>query len=45
VLSAVAVTKAAIASTSVGGTGGGLGVSSRPRDVPTPSRARVLDGI
>jgi hypothetical protein len=39
------LTKAAIASASVGGTGGGLGVSSQPREVPAPSCARVLDGI
>jgi hypothetical protein len=45
VLSAVALTKAAIASANVGGTGGGLGVSSRPREVPALSCARVLDGI
>jgi hypothetical protein len=45
VLSAVTVTKAAIASVSVGGTGGGFGVSSWPRDVPAPSCARVRDGI
>jgi hypothetical protein len=45
VLSAIALTKAVIASASVGGTGGGLGVSSRPREVPAPSCARVLDGI
>jgi hypothetical protein len=37
VLSAVALTKEAIASTSVGGTGGGLGVSSLPREVPVAS--------
>jgi hypothetical protein len=45
VLSAVAVTKAAIASASVDGTGGGFGVSFWPRDVPAPSCARVQDGI
>jgi hypothetical protein len=45
VLSAVAVTKAAIASASVGGTGGGFGESSWPRDVPAPSCERVRDGI
>jgi hypothetical protein len=45
VLSTVVLTKAAIASASVGGIGGGLGVSSRPREVPAPSCARVLDGI
>jgi hypothetical protein len=45
VLSAVAVTKAAIASARVGGTDGGFGVSSWPRDVLTPSCARVRDGI
>jgi hypothetical protein len=45
VLSAVMVTKAAIASASVGGTDGGFGVSSWPRDVPAPSCARVRDGI
>ena len=33
------------ASASVGGTGGGLGVSSRPREVPALSCARVRDGI
>jgi hypothetical protein len=37
VLSAVGATKAAIASTNVGGTGGGFGASSWPRDVPAPS--------
>jgi hypothetical protein len=37
VLSAVALTKAAIASASVGGTGGGFGVSSPPREVPALS--------
>jgi hypothetical protein len=36
---------AAIASTNVGGTGGGLGVPSRPREVLAPSCARVRDGI
>jgi hypothetical protein len=45
VLSAVVVTKAAMASASVGGTGGGFGVSSWPWDVPAPSCARVRDGI
>jgi hypothetical protein len=45
VLSAVALTKAAMASANVGGTGGGLGVASLPREVPAPSYARVLDGI
>jgi hypothetical protein len=45
VLSEVALTKAAIASANVGGTGGGFGVSSRPREVPAPSCAGVLDGI
>jgi hypothetical protein len=45
VLSAVVVTKAAIASANVGGTGGGLGVSSLPWDVPAPSCTRVRDGI
>ena len=45
VLSAVALTKVAIASANVGGIGGGLGVSSRPRDVPALSCVRVLDGI
>jgi hypothetical protein len=29
----------------VGGTGGGLGVASLPREVPAPSCVRVLDGI
>jgi hypothetical protein len=29
----------------ISGTGGGLGVSSRPREVPAPSCARVRDGI
>jgi uncharacterized protein YcsI (UPF0317 family) len=43
--STVALTKAAIASAKVGGTGGGLGVSSRPQEVPAPSCARVRDGI
>ena len=45
VLSEVALTKAAIASANVGGTGGGFGVSSPPREVPAPSCAGVLDGI
>jgi hypothetical protein len=45
VLLAVALTKAAIALAKVGGTGGGLGVASLPREVPAPSCARVLDGI
>jgi hypothetical protein len=45
VLSAVTLTKAAIALAKVGGTGGGLGVSSPPRDVPAPSCARVQDDI
>jgi hypothetical protein len=45
VLSAVAVTKVAIASASVGGTGGGFGASSWPRGVPTLSCARVRDDI
>jgi hypothetical protein len=45
VLSAVALTKAAMASANVGGTGGGLGVASLPREVPAPSCARVLDDI
>jgi hypothetical protein len=45
VLSVVALTKAAIASANVGGTGGGLGMSSRPWEVPAPSCTRVLDGI
>jgi hypothetical protein len=45
VLSAVAVTKEAIASASVGGTGGAFGVSSWSRDVPAPSCERVRDGI
>jgi hypothetical protein len=44
VLLVVAVTKAAIASASVGGNGGGFGVSSWPRDVLAPSCARVPDG-
>jgi hypothetical protein len=39
------LTKAAIASANVGGIGGGLGMSSRPRDIPALSFARVLDGI
>jgi hypothetical protein len=38
-------TRAAIASAKVGGTGGVLGVSSLPREVPAPSCARVRDGI
>jgi hypothetical protein len=41
----VAFTKAAIASASVGGTGGGFGVASLPREVLAPSCARVLEGI
>jgi hypothetical protein len=41
----VALTKAAIASANVGGTGDGLGVSSQQWEVPAPSCARVLDGI
>jgi hypothetical protein len=45
VLSAVALTRAAIASANVGGTGGRFGVSSPPREVPAPFWARVLDGI
>jgi hypothetical protein len=45
VLLAVALTKAAIASAKVGGTGDGLGVVSCPREVPAPSYPRVLDGI
>jgi hypothetical protein len=45
VLSVVALTKAAMASANVGGTGGGLGVASLPGEVPTPSCARVLDDI
>jgi hypothetical protein len=45
VLSAVALTKASIALANVGGTGGGLGVSSRPWEVPAASCARVRDGI
>jgi hypothetical protein len=45
VLLAVAVTKAAIASASVGGTGGGFGASSWPRDVLALSCERVRDGI
>jgi hypothetical protein len=45
VLSAVALTKAAMASANVGGTGGGFRVASLPREVPAPSCARVLDGI
>jgi hypothetical protein len=45
VLSAVALTKAAIASAKVRGTGGGLGVVSLPRAVPAPSCPRVLDDI
>jgi hypothetical protein len=44
-LSAVAVTKAAIASANVGGIGGGLGVSSWPRGILAPSCAWVRDGI
>jgi NAD-dependent oxidoreductase involved in siderophore biosynthesis len=45
VLSTVALTKAAIASAKVGGTGGELGVASLPREVPAPSCPRVLDDI
>jgi hypothetical protein len=45
VLSAIALTKAAIASAKVGGTGGGLGVVSLPREVSAPSYPRVLDDI
>jgi hypothetical protein len=45
VLSAVALTKAAIASANVGGTGGGFGVASLPLEVPAPSYERVLEGI
>jgi hypothetical protein len=46
VLSAMALTKAAMVSANVGGgTGGGFGVASLPREVPAPSCARVLDGI
>jgi hypothetical protein len=45
VLSTVAFTKAAIASASVGGTGGGFGVASLPREVLASSCARVLEGI
>jgi hypothetical protein len=45
VLSAVAFTKAAIASASVGGTGGGFGVDSLPLEVPAASCDRVLDDI
>jgi hypothetical protein len=45
VLSAVALTKATMASANVGGTGGGLGVASLQREVPAPSCARVLDDI
>jgi hypothetical protein len=45
VLSTVALIKAVIASAKVGGTGGGLGVVSLPREVPAPSYPRVLDGI
>jgi hypothetical protein len=41
----VAFTKAAIASASVGGTGGGFGVDSLPLEVPAASCDRVLDGI
>ena len=37
VLSAVAFTKAAIASANVGGTGGGFGVTSLPLEVPAAS--------
>ena len=29
----------------IGGTGGGLGVVSLPREVPAPSYPRVMDGI
>jgi hypothetical protein len=45
VLLVVALTKAVIASAKVGGTGGGLGVASLPREVAAPSYPRVLDGI
>jgi hypothetical protein len=45
VLSAVAVTKVAITSASVGGTDNGFGASSWPRDVPAPSCERVRDSI
>jgi hypothetical protein len=45
VLSAVAFTKAAIASARVGGTGGGFGVDSLPLEGPVASWDRVLDGI
>jgi hypothetical protein len=45
VLSEVTLTKAAIASANVGGTGGKFGVSSPPQEVPALSWARVLDGI
>jgi hypothetical protein len=45
VLSAVALTKAVIASANVGGTGGGFGVASLPLEVPAPSCERVLEGI
>jgi hypothetical protein len=44
-LSAVAFTKAAIASANVGGTGGGFGVTSLPPEVPAASCPRVLVGI
>jgi hypothetical protein len=44
-LSAVVFTKAAIASASVGGTGGGFGVDSLPLEVPAASCDRVLDDI
>jgi hypothetical protein len=44
-ITSVALTREAIASAKVGGTGGGLGVSSPPWDVPAPSCARVRDGI
>jgi hypothetical protein len=45
VLSAVAFTKAAIASARVGGTGGRFGVDSLPLERPAASWDRVLDGI
>jgi hypothetical protein len=45
VLSAVAFTKAVMASASVGGIGGGFGVDSLPLEVPAASYDRVLDGI
>jgi hypothetical protein len=44
-LSAVAFTKAAIASANVGGTGGGFGVTSLPPEVPAASCPRVLVDI